>query len=103
MIAIDPPVVKPYAPATQPIAFVDVLVQRDELTNRLNLVFACLDAKKQRINIDQSGIPSQTVTPAQLDAFVTTKTKAGDTLDQDLSRRALPIVASNLGLKGAVV
>jgi hypothetical protein len=103
MIVIEPPATVPYAPATQPIAFVDVLVQRDELTNRLNLVFACLDAKKNRISIDQNGIPQPAVTPAQLEAFVAAKAQAGDTLDQDLSRRALPIVAKNLGLTGKVV
>ncbi len=102
MIAINPPQVKPYAPAAQPIAFVDCMVQRDEATNRLHLVFTCFDAKKNRISIYQEGIPSQIVTPAQLEAFLAMPAVAGDTFDQDISRRALPIVASNLGLTGIV-
>jgi hypothetical protein len=102
MIAINPPVVMPYAPATKPIAFVDVLVQRDELLNRTTLVFICLDAKKVRINVDQDGVPQSKITPEQLDAFVSSRSRDGNTLDQEISRRALPIVESNLGLKGTV-
>ena len=102
MIAINPPVVMPYAPATQPIAFVDVMVQRDELLDRTGLVFICLDAKKNRINVDPNGVPKAKVTPEQLAAFVAAPSAVNDTLDQSISRRALPIVASNLGLKGTV-
>ncbi len=102
MIAINPPQVKPYAPAAQPIAFVDCMVQRDEASNRLQLLFTCMDAKKNRINIFQEAIPSQVVTPAQLEAFLAMPAVAGDTFDQDISRRALPIVALNLGLTGTV-
>ncbi len=102
MIVINPPVVKPYAPATQPIAAVGVLVQRDEATNRLNVLFTCYDAKNNRINVDQGGVPSPTITPEQLAAFVAMPAVAGDTMDQDISRRALPIVKTNLGLDGAI-
>jgi hypothetical protein len=102
MINIVPPKVMPYAPATQPIAFVDVMVQRDELTNRLNVVFFCLDGKKNRISIDQNGVPKSQVSPDQLATFVSQPSKTGDTFDQDISRRALPIVQANLGLAGTV-
>ena len=102
MIIINPPAVMPYAPATQPIAFVDVMVQRDEAQNRLNVIFFCLDGKKQRINIDQSGVPKPQVTADQVAAFVAQAAQAGDTFDQDISRRALSIVKTNLGLTGTV-
>jgi len=102
MIAINPPKVMPYAPATQPIAFVDVMVQRDEAQSRLNVIFFCLDGKKNRINIDQNGIPKPQVTADQVTAFIAQKAQAGDTFDQDISRRALPIVLANLGLTGTV-
>lgn len=103
MIVIDPPVVMPYAPATQPIAFVNVTLQRDETANRLVLNFFCLDTNKEPISIHTKGIPSQVITPEQFAAFVAMPATAGDTFDQDTSRRALPIVKSNLGLDGTVI
>jgi hypothetical protein len=102
MIVIDPPQVMRYAPATRPIAFVGVQLQRDECGRRIHLMFFCLDADKERIHIDAKGIPSTVVTEEQLAAFVAMPSAAGDTLDQDICRRALPIVQANLGLTGMV-
>ena len=102
MINIVPPKVMPYAPATQPIAFVDVMVQRDEFSKRINVVFFCLDSKMNRITVDPNGVPQAQITQEQLTAFVEQKANAGDTMDQDISRRALPIVKVNLGLTGVV-
>jgi len=102
MINIVPPKVMPYAPATQPIAFVDVMVQRDEHSKRINIIFFCLDGKKNRITVDPNGVPQSQITQEQLAAFVAHPATAGDTMDQDISRRALPIVKVNLGLTGSV-
>jgi len=101
MIQISPPAVMPYAPAVQPIAFVDVLVQRDEATARIYLGFTLFDANKNRINVAPGVIPA--VTQPQYDAFVALAATAGDTIDQDISRRALPVVATNFGLTGTVM
>ncbi len=101
MIQISPPSVQPYAPAVSPIAFVDVLLQRSEATGRIGLFFNLYDANKNPIQYVRSAIPQ--VTQAQLDTFVALGATAGDTLDQDISRRALPIVASNFGLNGTVM
>lgn len=102
MIIVTPPAVMPYAPATQPIAYVDVFVQRQEGGNRLNMMFICLDANKQRIAIDQSHIPGPQVSAEQLATFLSGSAVAGETFDQSISRRALPIVVANLGLTGTV-
>ena len=73
MITINPPVVMPYAPAAQPIAFASPMLMRDEVNgNRLTL------------------------------QFTSTPTVAGDTLDQDLARRSLPILQTNFGITGTV-
>jgi hypothetical protein len=103
MIVVNPPAVMPYAPATQPIAYVDVFEQRQEGSNRLNIMFMCLDANKNRIAIDQAHVPVPQVSAAQLATFVSTPAVAGDTFDQSISRRALPIVVTNLGLTNAAV
>jgi hypothetical protein len=103
MIAITPPAVMPYAPSTQPIAFVCPTLMRDEVNaNRLVLQFWFLDAKKNRINIDPNGAPSPNISVEQLQAFAAAPAQAGDTFDVDLERRCLPIIQANFGLSGTV-
>ncbi len=101
MIAINPPTVVKYAPATQPVAFVDVLVQRDEGTARILLAFSLFDADKKPIAYDRSSVP--VINQAQYDTFVSAKVEDGDTFDQTISRLALPIVQANFGLTGTVM
>jgi hypothetical protein len=76
---------------------------RDEANGRLILQFWFLDAKKNRITIDAGGVPSGIVTTEQLATFASAAGVAGDTFDQDLARRCLPIVETNYGLTGTIV
>ena len=100
MIVISPPGVKSYAPSTQPIAFADVFVQRDEQMGRTVLMVKLFDANMKAVQVDQSQIPA--ITPAQNASFVALGATSGNTFDQEISHRALPILAANYGLTGTV-
>ena len=103
MITINPPVVMPYAPAAQPIAFAAPMLMRDEVNgNRLTVQFWLLDVNKNRISFFADALPAKVITPAQLAAFASMPAVAGDSFDQDLARRALPILQANFGLTGTV-
>jgi hypothetical protein len=103
MIVFNPPVVKSYAPATQPIAKVSVGIMFDENMKRLVPRLTLLDPSGGNVVIDAKSLPQTDITPAQLDAFSSAPTVAGQTLAQDLSSRALPILATCYGLVGGVV
>lgn len=103
MIIFDPPVVKPYAPATQPIAKVAVGVEYDEATKQIIPKLTLIDTKGRRVIIDPEGLPSSKISPEQLASFVEERTSDGLTLAQSLSVRALPILEACYGLVGGKV
>ena len=101
MIQFNPPVVKPYAPALQPIAFASVAMNRDEVTGRIFLLVSLFDVNKTPVNYLQSAVPA--ITQAQFETFLAAPATPGDTIDQTISRRALPILATTFGLTGVVM
>lgn len=106
MIVIAPPVVKPYAPALQPIA--TVVVSRGEVAGPLGfpgvgtprIGIALLDAAGKRITVAPGSV--RTMTPDEIKAFLAMPAVPGDTSAQDASRRAQPYVAAAYGLSGTV-
>lgn len=103
MIVFNPPVVKAYAPATQPIAKVSVGIMFDEDLKRLVPRLTLLDPSGGRVVIDVKNLPQSEISPAQLEAFLSAPTVGGQSLAQDLSTRALPILATCYGLSGGTV
>jgi len=103
MITFDPPVTKPYAPATQPIAKVVVGLMFDEATGRNIPQFTLIDANGRRIVIDPEGLPQKSITAEQLAAFASEESVAGQNLAQSLTTRALPILGTCYGLAGGTV
>lgn len=106
MIVINPPVVKPYAPALQPIA--TVVVARSEVAGPKGfpgvgmprIAFILLDATGARVNVAPGSIRKMTADEAA--AFLAMPANPGDTSAQDASRRAQAFVASAYGLSGTV-
>ena len=103
MITFNPPVIKPYAPATQPIAKIAVGISFDEATGRNVPEFTLVDANNRRIVIDPSGLPQSKITPEQLSEFASEPTIAGQTLAQSLATRAKSILATCYGLSGGKI
>jgi hypothetical protein len=106
MIVVNPPVVKPYAPATQPIASV-LLVRTTAAwlpgsprSKQLQLVCFLFDANGKSVNHDRSQV--RKMTADEIAAFLGMPAVAGDTDAQDLARRALPYVNAAYGLNGVV-
>jgi hypothetical protein len=102
MIVINPPVAKPYAPSTQPIAFVGVFVQSrsDPNGNQVRLTVALFDVNKRAIGFDRTQVKPPTAT--DMAAFAAAPGQAGDTHEQSISRRALSYVSAAYGLNGTV-
>ena len=103
MIIFSPPVIMPYAPATQPIAKVAVCLTFNEATGQKVPDFVLFDLNNRRIVIDLEGLPQKQITAAQIDAFFSEESIAGETLEQSLSSRALPILTTCFGLSGGKV
>ena len=106
MITVNPPAVKPYAPATQPVASVMLLrtsaawLPGSPRSKTLRLVCFLYDATGKAVPIDRSQI--RNITADEIAAFLSMPGVAGDTDAQDLARRALPYVNAAYGLFGAV-
>lgn len=106
MIVISPPVIKPYAPALQPIA--SVVVARAEVagppgfpgstTPRIGIIL--LDATGARITVAPKAV--RPMTADEVSAFLALPATQGDTSAQDASRRAQAYVAAAYGLTGTV-
>jgi hypothetical protein len=105
MISISPPQVKPYAPATKPIAFVNVALSSNELAHQVRVQIQPLDADRKPIAVDVEALPNRgQLTPAQQASLAApfAGALATDTLHQATHRRALGIVEQVLGVKGSV-
>jgi hypothetical protein len=103
MIKINPPVVKPYAPATQPIANVGFLIQRvntPQQSATRAVIVQLFDAAGKHITFDRSQIA--VMTPAELAAFDAAPSVVGDTAVQADERRLLPYLQAAFGLTGAI-
>lgn len=102
MISITPPVTKPYAPATQSIAYVAILRQSQASPQgpRLVVQLTLLNAAQQPIPYDKGSIVPMSTD--DLAAWVATPATAGDTDTQDMCRRTLPYLLKAFGLTGTV-
>ena len=103
MIQINPPVNKPYAPASQLIAFVAVTARAMETVQgaRPFVGITLLDVNKNPILVNTAQVPLPT--PAQLAAFEAAPAQAGDSFTQDACRRALPYIQAVYGLTGTIL
>jgi hypothetical protein len=88
----------PYAPSTQPVAFVLLSVQRTSGGSRFALIVQLLNENKQQIAFDRSAI--RKMTAAEVTTWLSEAATAGDSFDHDIERRSLPYILSAYGLNG---
>jgi hypothetical protein len=100
MITINPPVTKPYAPSTQPIAAVKVALYCDPNIPLCRMQIGLLTASGAPVMVDRSQIPPFDAT-AQT-AFLATTANAGETFVAWMQRAILPYLLSAYGLTGIV-
>ncbi len=106
MIVVNPPAVKSYAPATQPIASVLLLrtsaswVPGSPRSKTLRLICFLYDGAGKPVNIDRTQI--RKMTAEEEAAFLNAPSEGGDSEAQNLARRALPYVNAAYGLNGVV-
>jgi hypothetical protein len=95
---VPAPQVVPYAPSTQPIAFVQISSQRTSGSSRFALIVSLLNAAKEPVSFDRGAI--RKMTAGEVTTWLTEAATAGDSFDHDVERRSLPYILSAYGLNG---
>jgi hypothetical protein len=97
MLTFTPPVVKPYAPAIQPIASARVTAGLlDTVNNIANIQIRLIDANGKGIATAPGAIPR--MTSAQATAFLATPAVAGELVGAFIERAIKPYLLAAYGL-----